>query len=76
LALDAYVETKSFATDTLKFEFRDQKRDILHTYLSGKIKDKQPVSLRAVTALISPTDEDTSENEFLTLFNQMIISNR
>lgn len=65
-ALDAYVETKNFATDTLKFEFRDQKRDILHTYLSGKIKDKQPVSLRAVTALISPTDENTSENEFLT----------
>lgn len=65
-ALDAYVESKSFATDDLKKAFREQKRDILHSYLSSKIKDKQPVSLRALTALISPTDETTAENEFLT----------
>ncbi|WP_284105172.1 nucleoid-associated protein [Acinetobacter pittii] len=64
-ALDAYVDSKSFSTDQLKMEFREQKKDILHNYLSGKIKDKQPVSLRAVTALISPTDEQVTENEFL-----------
>lgn len=64
-ALDAYVESKSFATDTLKMEFKEQKREILHAYLYGKIQDKQPVSLRAVTALISPTDEQAEENEFL-----------
>lgn len=65
-ALDAYVDSKSFDTIELKMEFREQKKEILHSYLSGKIKDKQHVSLRAVTALISPTDEQVPENEFLT----------
>ncbi|RJO38446.1 nucleoid-associated protein, partial [Acinetobacter baumannii] len=64
-ALDAYVESKSFLNEDSKMEFREQKRDILHNYLSTKIKEKQPVSLRDITALISPTDEKIKENEFL-----------
>ncbi|MFX4309707.1 nucleoid-associated protein [Acinetobacter soli] len=64
-ALDAYVDSMKFSTEQLKMEFREQKKDILHNYLSGKIKEKQPVSLRAVTALISSTNEQILENEFL-----------
>lgn len=64
-ALDAYVDSKSFTAEELKIEFREQKRDILHTYFVSKIKERQPVSLRDVTALISPTDEDAEENDFL-----------
>lgn len=64
-ALDAYVDSKTFACDEKKIEFREQKREVLHTYLFNKIKEKQPVSLRDVTALISSTDEKMLENEFL-----------
>lgn len=37
----------------------------LHGYLANKLEEKQPVSLRAVTALLSPTSEETEENELL-----------
>ena len=65
-ALDAFVDQKVFATEALKFEYRESKRDVLHTYLSSKVKEKEPVKLSVVTALISPTDNEDDENEFLT----------
>lgn len=48
-----------------KQDFREQKRDQLHIYLAEKIQSKQPASLKAITSLISPTDDDTVENGFL-----------
>ncbi|WP_278397372.1 nucleoid-associated protein [Acinetobacter venetianus] len=64
-ALDAYVDSKIFENDELKQEFRESKRDVLHTYFVNKLKENDPVSLRDITALISPTDEEQLENEFL-----------
>lgn len=65
-ALDAFIDTKSFATEELKLEYRERKRDVLHTYLSTKVKEREPVKLSVITALISPTDNEDDENEFLT----------
>lgn len=47
-----------------------EKRAQLHSYLANKIQTKEPASLRDVTGLLSPTDEDTEENELLTFIRE------
>lgn len=65
-ALDAFIDTKTFTSDEVKSFYREQKREVLHTYLASKIKDREPVKLSVVTALISSTNNEEDENEFLT----------
>lgn len=65
-ALDAFIDQKTFVTEELKLEYREQKREVLHGYLTGKIKDRESVKLSVITALISSTENEDDENEFLT----------